>query len=105
LYADGTLQCAGLALTPQLDAIGRLYVHLDGDAAQANVTRDDIALSGAALLVRSSVFREVGGFDEAYRNGSEDVDLCLKIWTHGFRCRNVAAVSIETPEAPPRGKP
>ena len=34
---------------------------------------------GAALLVRRDVFREVGGWDEEYAFGGEDIDLCNRV--------------------------
>ena len=36
------------------------------------------AVTGACVLVRASTWRRLGGFDKAYRNGCEDVDLCLR---------------------------
>ncbi|QOV87662.1 glycosyltransferase family 2 protein [Humisphaera borealis] len=36
-------------------------------------------LAAAALLVRSDVFHEIGGWDEGYEFGVEDVDLCLRL--------------------------
>lgn len=43
------------------------------------------AVTAACCLVKKSVFLEVGGFDEQYINGSEDVDLCLRLGRAGFR--------------------
>jgi GT2 family glycosyltransferase len=34
--------------------------------------------------MRSALFAEVGGFDEGYYNGHEDVDLCLRLGERGF---------------------
>jgi GT2 family glycosyltransferase len=42
-------------------------------------------LTAACLLVKREVFRAVGSFDEQYRNGYEDVDLCLKLGRSGYR--------------------
>lgn len=36
-------------------------------------------LSGACLLVRTSAFREVGGFEETYFLSIEDVDICWRL--------------------------
>lgn len=37
------------------------------------------SLSGACMLVRASVFRDLGGFDEDYFLFGDDIDLCWKI--------------------------
>lgn len=40
--------------------------------------RSTVAVTGACFGVRASVWRQLGGFDEGYRNGCEDVDLSLR---------------------------
>ena len=42
-------------------------------------------VTGACMLVRKELFEELGGFDEAYLNGVEDVDFCLRVREHGFK--------------------
>jgi GT2 family glycosyltransferase len=48
------------------------------------------ALTGACLIVRRSTWNELGGFDESFVNGCEDVDLCLRARRAGLR--NVVAL-------------
>jgi len=43
------------------------------------------ATSGAALLVRKSVFDEIGLMDEGYFMFLEEVDLCRRIWAKGYK--------------------
>jgi len=37
------------------------------------------AISGACMLVRSEVFRQLGGWDEGYFLHCEDLDLCMRL--------------------------
>ena len=43
------------------------------------------AVSAACCMIRKDVFLAAGGFDEGYRNGYEDIDLCLRLGRQGFR--------------------
>lgn len=43
------------------------------------------ALTAACCLVRRDVFLASDGFDEGYRNGCEDLDLCLRLSAAGLR--------------------
>ena len=40
--------------------------------------RPVFAVTGACFVVRARVWRHLRGFDEAYINGCEDVDLCIR---------------------------
>jgi GT2 family glycosyltransferase len=62
-----------------------LYPHLDAALPQVNQQREYQAVNGACMLMPRGLFEECGGFDEAYRNGYEDVDLCLKARERGRR--------------------
>ncbi len=46
-------------------------------------TRPVEVLMGAAILVRRSLFSEVGPWDESYTFGGEDIDLCTRIASRG----------------------
>ena len=41
--------------------------------------------TAACMLMRRSLFESMGGFDESYRNGMEDVDLCVRLREAGYR--------------------
>lgn len=80
---DLTVQHDGIAFDPT-DAVPR-PVHL-GRGSVPEVTRapeDVAAATGACLLVRTAALRAVGGLDEGYDFGAEDVDLCLRLAAHG----------------------
>jgi GT2 family glycosyltransferase len=57
------------------------------------------ALSGAMLCVNRDVFEKVGGFDERFVWGTEDIDLCLKIRALGMKavyCPDAVAIHSES---------
>ena len=43
------------------------------------------AVTAACCVIRRQVFLDLGGFDEAFHNGGEDVDFCLRAGTRGYR--------------------
>lgn len=47
--------------------------------------REVPSVTAACVMIKKSVFEEVGGFDERYRNGWEDQDLMLKIREKGYK--------------------
>ena len=47
------------------------------------------AITGACFGLRTMLWRQLGGFDEGYRNGGEDVDLCLR--AHAARYQTYVA--------------
>ncbi|QDH17122.1 glycosyltransferase family 2 protein [Swingsia samuiensis] len=89
LYPNDTIQHAGVAVGPA--GIGA-HVHRGdplseyGYIGRTMLTHDVTAVTAAAMLVKSSVFHEVGGFDEQELTVAyNDVDLCLKIRSAGYR--------------------
>lgn len=43
------------------------------------------AVSAACMVVKRYVFDTLGGFDERFRNGMEDIDFCVRLRTAGYR--------------------
>ena len=52
-----------------------------------------VAVTGACVLLRRNLWRELGGFDEGYVNGGEDIDLCYRARVAG-RVNVVALRSV-----------
>ncbi len=76
--STGKLNHAGMAF----DANGypwHLYPGLDPDLPCANVNRELQIVTAACWLVPRRFFLSLGGFDERFRNGFEDIDFCLRV--------------------------
>jgi GT2 family glycosyltransferase len=49
------------------------------------IAQDYSAVTAACMMVRKEVFLEVQGFDPAFQVAYNDIDLCMKIRSHGYR--------------------
>jgi len=61
-------------------------------ARVSRAIRDFPAVTGAVLLIDGQLFDELGGFDEIYPFGYEDLDLCLRAGQKGARITCAQAI-------------
>ena len=52
---------------------------------RAVLAQDFVAVTAACLLVRRSIYEEVGGLDESLAVAFNDVDFCLRVFRAGYR--------------------
>ncbi len=88
-YPDGRLQHGGVVVGVA-GAAGHRHkraARTDRGARDDLVTVNEVsAVTAACLVVRKSIYDEVGGLDEArFAVGYNDVDFCLKVATAGYR--------------------
>ncbi|MFL9825891.1 glycosyltransferase [Rhodoplanes sp. SY1] len=90
LYGDYTVQSAGIEVTAIGDTVqapakeNKKYTH--------SYFAD--AITGACLLVRADLHRAVGGFDERFFYGQEDIDYCLKLRELGFKLKVIVDCEV-----------
>lgn len=82
LYPDGTIQHSGVCVDFR-QPVGLEAWNRKDDWTL--IPTDVDAVTGACLAIRRDFFAALGGFDEGFRNGYEDVDLCLKALGAGMR--------------------
>ncbi|WP_423370302.1 glycosyltransferase family 2 protein [Burkholderia sp. LMG 32019] len=89
LYSDDTVQHAGviLGLSGAADHLHRgLRRHDPGYQARAAVVQSLSAVTAACLVVRKSLYVEIGGLNEASLPVAfNDIDFCLRIKSAGYR--------------------
>lgn len=88
LYPDGTIQHAGVGIG--LGGIANsMFVGMDskfhGYMHRANLQMNYSAVTAACMMVKKSVFDEVGGLEEELTVAYNDIDLCLKMGAAGYR--------------------
>jgi GT2 family glycosyltransferase len=105
-YPDRCLQHAGIVLGIA-GAAGHLHKHLpEGDPGyfgRAVLQQEFSAVTAACMLVRRSVYEELGGLDEQFPVAYGDVDFCLRVRRAGHRVVWAPAAELIHRESATRG--
>lgn len=64
---------------------GRVFGVVEEDNGQYDTLSDVFWATGACLMVRSEVFRKVGGLDDDFFAHMEEIDLCWRLNSRGYR--------------------
>jgi O-antigen biosynthesis protein len=94
-YPSGTLQHAGIVAGIG-DGVGHAgrYLHSSQLWPWLLTTRNVSAVTGACLAIRKDVFSRAGGFDNLFPNNYNDVDLCFRVRSRGYRVICAAAPGL-----------
>lgn len=87
VYPDGRIQHGGMAIGLGV-GVGHMFAgHPPGPSVMgpSHWTRNVLAVTGAFLSIRRSLFEELGGFDERFTVSYSDAALCLAAVEAGFR--------------------
>ena len=85
-YPDGLVQHCGVVvgLANYAGHVQNFKTRRDnGYFGRLRAVQDISAVTAACMLVKRSVFEEIGGFDESFEVAFNDVDLCLRIRENG----------------------
>jgi len=113
LEADWIDELAGWAERPEIGVVGCKLIRPDGTIQHAGIVmgveghgshafdgdrendygpfgtpewyRDYQAVTGACMAMRRAVFEQLGGMDELYQVGFNDIDMCLRAVRAGYR--------------------
>lgn len=64
---------------------GRIFSSIERDTGQYEDTREVFWATGAALFVRASVWKELGGLDGDFFAHMEEIDFCWRAQNHGYK--------------------
>ena len=86
-YPDDRVQDAGVVI-----GIGGVADHVfrgiprgvNGYFGRHRIIQNMSAVTAACLMMRKSVFEEIGGFDAGFSHAYNDIDLCLRVRDEGY---------------------
>ncbi|MBP5463411.1 MAG: glycosyltransferase family 2 protein [Lachnospiraceae bacterium] len=76
-----------------------------GYAGKLCYTNNVSAVTGACMLMRREIWESVGGFDEEFAVGLNDIDFCLRVRKAGYRILLTPFAELYHYESKSRGKP
>jgi|GEM_PF-553006 len=94
IYPNDTIQHGGVILGISPDpycpgVAGHAFKYLPanhpGYFDRLKIVSNWSAVTGACMMVKRSIWNEVGGFDEALGVAFNDIDFCLKVLVKGYR--------------------
>lgn len=106
-YPNNRIQHAGVVL-----GMGGIagHAHLMADKyefgyyARLKVNYNYSAVTGACMMIKRTVFEQVGGFEENLAVAFNDIDLCIRIMNEGYYNIHLADVELYHHESISRGK-
>ncbi|MFW5490185.1 MAG: glycosyltransferase [Desulfovibrio sp.] len=88
IFPDNRVQHLGVTYYVGCGA-AHLFNRIPADHPLAKKQRSLQAITGAALLIRTALFKECGEFHPGYKNGCEDLDLCCQLDKRGLTMHSV----------------
>lgn len=73
---------------------GRIFQDIEVDLKQYNDTKDIFWASGACFFIKSSLFKQLNGFDEDYFAHQEEIDLCWRAINQGVSIKYVGESTV-----------
>lgn len=73
---------------------GRLFESLEQDLGQYNDEQTVFWATGACLVIRARLYRELGGFDEHFFAHMEEIDLCWRLQLAGYSLRVIPEAEV-----------
>jgi GT2 family glycosyltransferase/2-polyprenyl-3-methyl-5-hydroxy-6-metoxy-1,4-benzoquinol methylase/predicted Zn-dependent protease len=83
LYADNRIQHAGIGFIKGIPDHPHRFAA--ADAPEVNQFRELDMVTAACLMIHRDLHLKLAGFDEVYRNGVEDIDLCVRARAAGYK--------------------
>jgi len=68
---------------------GRMFNTVEEDNGQYDEIASVFWASGAALVIRTELFRNIGGFDKDYFAHQEEIDLCWRLHRAGYKIATI----------------
>ncbi len=96
LYPNNSIQHAGIGFTDIHGNYEPVHVYQGYSRYSENVmfSKEVQAVTGACLLIKHNLYFDVEMMDEGYVNGLEDIDLCLKVRTKGYKVFYESAAEV-----------
>ena len=68
---------------------GRIFDTLEKDNGQYDANQEIFWASGACFFIRSSVYKELNGFDTSFFAHQEEIDLCWRAINKGYSIKHI----------------